>query len=249
MRIVWLTVALVLIGSAAPAAGPTPVENVDPQVANILDQTDTLRPKVLRMALDAYRKAEGEGHVRRSRLTIIDYELASFQKRLWVIDVESGRVLYEEWVSHGMGSPRGSGGDMERALSFSNEHGTRKSCLGLFRTAETYQGKHGYSVKLDGLEPGINDRARDRTIVMHSAHYVSEDRAEQHLIGRSWGCPAVRPAISKDLINAINGGSIVWIYYPDSNWLQQSTFLNRVRSGFAKIAESFQSGDTAPTSP
>jgi hypothetical protein len=156
---------------------------------------------------------------------VVDYELPSYEKRLWVIDMKADRVLHEEWVAHGMGNPRGSGGDLERALDFSNSLGTRKSSLGLFVTAETYQGKHGYSLKLDGLEPGINDAARERTIVMHAAHYVTADRAERRLVGRSWGCPAVRPEVSRELIDAAKGGSLVWIYYPDKDWLERSRFL------------------------
>ncbi len=206
----------------------------------ILDQTENLRPEVLDLALAAFYRAVDDGQVARLRLTIIDYELPSYEKRLWVVDMESGRLMYEEWVAHGMGSPRGSGGDMERALSFSNDHGTRMSSLGMYRTAETYQGKHGYSLKLDGLEPGINHRARERAIVIHSASYVTADRADDRLVGRSWGCPAVRPAIAKELIDAIKGGSVVWIYYPDTRWLEKSTFIDRVRSGFAAIAENIK---------
>lgn len=213
----------------AAASGPAGVESREARVGTILDQTSTLRVSVLERALKAYDLASAGGHVARPRLTIIDYELPSYDKRLWVIDMASGRLLYEEWVSHGMGKPKGSGGDMERALSFSNRKGSRKSSLGLFTTAETYYGKHGYSLRLDGLEPGINDAARDRTIVMHSAAYVTAHRAEDRNVGRSWGCPAVRPKISKELINAIKGGSVVWVYYPDPAWLGRSTFLNGVR--------------------
>ena len=192
----------------------------------ILRQASNLRPEVLELALEAYEQAEEGGFVRREVLTIIDYEIPSFQQRLWVIDMKVGRVLYQEWVAHGMGKPRGSGGTMEEALSFSNDMGTLKSSLGLFITAETYYGRHGYSLKLDGLEEGVNDNARERLIVLHGAQYVSEDRADDHLIGRSWGCPAVRPGISNILIDAIKGGSVMWIYYPHEEWLEESEFLD-----------------------
>lgn len=191
----------------------------------ILEQTVNLRPEVLALALQAYARAEAGGYVRRPVLTIIDYELPSFQQRLWVIDMEHGRVLHQEWVAHGMGKPRGAGGTMEEALSFSNHKGTLKSSLGLFITAETYYGRHGYSLKLDGLEEGINDNARDRLIVIHGAEYVTRDRAEDHLVGRSWGCPAVRPRIAHELIDAIKDGSVLWIYYPHDEWLEESDFL------------------------
>jgi len=192
----------------------------------ILRQASNLRPEVLELALEAYEQAEEGGFVRREVLTIIDYEIPSFQQRLWVIDMKVGRVLYQEWVAHGMGKPRGSGGTMEEALSFSNDMGTLKSSLGLFITAETYYGRHGYSLKLDGLEEGVNDNARERLIVLHGAQYVSENRADDRLIGRSWGCPAVRPGISNILIDAIKGGSVMWIYYPHEEWLEESEFLD-----------------------
>ena len=103
--------------------------------------------------------------------------------------------------------------------------GTLKSSLGLFVTAETYQGRHGYSLRLDGLEEGFNDNARERLIVIHGAGYVTADRADDHLVGRSWGCPVVRPKIAKALIDAIKGGSALWIYYPSDGWLEESEFL------------------------
>jgi hypothetical protein len=114
---------------------------------------------------------------------------------------------------------------MTHALSFSNEDGTRKSSLGLFITAETYHGKHGYSLKLNGLEPGYNDNARQRYIVIHGAHYVTAQRAENQLIGRSWGCPVLRPEIATSLIDTIKGGALLWVYYPDAEWLGASKFL------------------------
>lgn len=192
----------------------------------ILRNTSNLRPEVLELALEAYEQAEERGFVRREVLTIIDYEVPSYQQRLWVIDMKVGRVIHQEWVAHGMGKPRGSGGTMEEALSFSNDKGTLKSSLGLFITAETYYGRHGYSLKLDGLEEGVNDNARERLIVLHGAHYVSAGRADDRLIGRSWGCPAVRPGIANIIINAIKEGSVMWIYYPHEKWLEESEFLD-----------------------
>jgi hypothetical protein len=198
---------------------------VEPEV--ILRQTAGLRSEVLELALQAYEQARSEGVVEREVLTVIDYELPSYTPRLWVIDMKVPRVLFQEWVAHGMGKPRGSGGTMERTLSFSNTKGTLKSSLGLFVTAETYYGRHGYSLKLDGLEEGVNDKARERLIVLHGARYVSKDRATDRLVGRSWGCPAVRRAISRPLIDAIKGGSVLWIYYPHDEWLEDSEFLDK----------------------
>ena len=218
--LVSLTVLLLAVGShAADLAFPRRL------VDHLVSQTENLRPEILRLAFMAYAEGLEDGHFTLDRLTIIDYSLPSYEERLWVIDMETAIVLFEEIVAHGMGSPRGSGGDMEAAKGFSNLHGSKKSSLGLFVTAETYQGQHGYTLRLDGLEEGINDNARERLIVVHSANYVTDDRADDHLVGRSWGCPVVRPEISKELIDAIKGGSALWIYYPDEDWLEESEFL------------------------
>lgn len=220
-----LTWAVLVPGLAIAAPPQADRDPAGSWATAILRQTATLRPAVLELALAAYAQAEEQGQVQRHRLTVIDYELPSYEKRMWVIDMTSGRVLHEEWVAHGMGSPTGSGGDMERALAFSNQCGTKKSSLGLLRTAETYQGQHGYSLRLDGLEQGVNDAARERTIVVHPADYVTSDRAQERIIGRSWGCPAVRPAISQQLIDDIKDGSLIWTYFPDDSWLQRSPYL------------------------
>jgi hypothetical protein len=193
---------------------------------DILGQSTTLRAEVLELALRAYQRAVDAGAVRRAVLTIIDYELPSYDKRLWVVDMSTGKVVHEEWVAHGMGRPRGSGGNMTHALGFSNDLGSRKSSLGLYITAEAYYGEHGYTVRLDGLERGINDNARDRMIVLHGADYVTPERAASRQVGRSWGCPTVREEVSESLIDTIKEGTALWIYYPDSRWLEQSEFLD-----------------------
>ena len=223
IRSVLSTLAILAVG-LTPSAADDGVSTGF--VGRLVAQTENLRPEILELAFAAYAEGLEDGHFTRERLTVIDYSLPSFEKRLWVVDMETRSVIFEEIVAHGMGSPRGSGGDMEAAKDFSNLHGSRKSSLGLFVTAETYQGKHGYTLRLDGLEDGVNDKARERLIVLHSAHYVTEDRADDHLVGRSWGCPVVRPGISKELIDAIKDGSAVWIYYPDEEWLEESEFLD-----------------------
>lgn len=155
-----------------------------------------------------------------STLTIIDYSKASTEKRLWVFDLQAHDLLYEELVAHGQGS-----GD-NRATLFSNEPDTHRTSLGLFVTADTYVGRNGYSLRLDGLDHGFNDRARDRAIVMHGAPYVSEDFARaQGRLGRSWGCPALREGVARDVIDRVKGGGLVFAYYPDRNWLESSKYL------------------------
>jgi len=173
----------------------------------------------LRHALAALDCARSRGLVEQTTLTLIDYSRPSSARRLWVIDPVAGRVRFHELVAHGRAS-----GEV-RAKRFSNEVGSRQSSLGLFRTAETYYGRHGYSLRLDGLEPGVNDRARERAIVMHGADYVTEEVAEYFgRVGRSWGCPAVDPAIHRALIDQIRGGTAVFAWYPDEHWLRRSPY-------------------------
>jgi hypothetical protein len=152
---------------------------------------------------------------------VIDFSRPSTQKRLWVYDLRSRALLFHEHVAHG----RGSGANM--ASSFSNVPESYQSSLGLFRTGEAYVGKHGLSLRLDGLERGINDRARERAIVIHGADYVNATTAQaQGRLGRSLGCPAVRPEIAKPLIDAVKEGGLLFAYYPEQSWLEGSTYLN-----------------------
>jgi hypothetical protein len=131
-------------------------------------------------------------------------------------------VLFHELVAHGKGS-----GD-NFATSFSNQMGSSQSSLGLYVTASPYEGKHGYSLKLQGLESGINDQAEPRAIVIHGAWYVSKSMIEQHQrLGRSLGCPAVEESVVKPLIDTLKGGNLLFAYYPDERWLSTSRFLNR----------------------
>ena len=180
-----------------------------------------INPKVFAMALKAAAMAIERGDVANpGTLTVIDYSKPSTARRMWVFDLRSRVLLFEELVSHG----RGSGTTM--ATSFSNDAESNRSSLGLYRTAETYSGKHGYSLRIDGLEPGFNDRARARDIVMHAADYVNEAVARaQGYLGRSLGCPALRPEVTKQVIDAVKGGGLIFAYYPDPQWLRASKYL------------------------
>jgi hypothetical protein len=154
-------------------------------------------------------------------ITIIDFSKPSTQQRFFVIDLENYHVLFKTLVAHGKNS-----GD-NTADSFSNNSESLKSCLGFFVTAETYNGKHGYSLSLDGLEPGINDNARNRAIVIHGADYVSAGFAQKYgRIGRSWGCPALPSDISKEIIDQIKNGTCLFIYGDDPDYKKMSKFLN-----------------------
>jgi hypothetical protein len=169
-----------------------------------------LSSRVLGMALDAVSCARAGGATGRpGLLTVIDYSLPSTAPRLWVLDLARQRVLFHELVAHGAGS-----GDVF-ATRFSNTADSRESSLGLFLTGGTYEGGNGYSLRLRGLDPGLNDRAEQRNIVMHGAWYVSTDHARQYgRLGRSWGCPALPLAVARQVIDAIKDGSFVFSYSP-----------------------------------
>jgi len=154
-------------------------------------------------------------------LTIIDFTRPSFEKRCFVIDLRAEELLYRTYVAHG----RGTG--MTYARHFSNVPESYQSSLGFYRTAETYRGKHGYSMRLDGLEPDINDLARERAIVMHSAEYAGEWFVQKHgRLGRSLGCPALPPAVSTGIITKIQQGSCLFVYAEDSGYLSRSTVFS-----------------------
>lgn len=154
-------------------------------------------------------------------LTLIDYSLPSTTPRLWVFDLRSGKLLFNELVAHG----RNSGDNI--ATRFSDAMESRETSLGLFRTADTYVGHNGYSLRLDGLEPGFNGNARERAIVVHGAAYVDANVAKANgRLGRSWGCPALREAVARQVIDTVRGGGVIFSYYPDPAWLKTSKFLN-----------------------
>jgi L,D-transpeptidase catalytic domain len=223
--------SIATFATAGPADAPslmssTAAESVRPSVPvqlvpSAFEPPAALSPQVLDLAITAATCAQSQGMVGTPKtLTIIDYSLPSTEPRLWVLDLTTGRTLYQEIVAHG----RGSGGNM--ATAFSNAADSHQTSLGLFVTEDTYVGQNGYSMRLNGLEPGVNDQARARAIVMHGAPYVDPELvAVQGRIGRSWGCPALRPAVARELIDRIKGGSLLFAYYPDKQWLSGSQFL------------------------
>ena len=186
-----------------------------------------LAPAVLDLAIGASACAVRSGAAAvPATLTVIDYSLPSTSKRLWVFDLVAKRLLYEELVAHGSGS----GANL--ATAFSNTPDSHQTSLGLFVTDRTYVGRNGYSLRMDGLDAGFNDRARDRAIVIHGAPYVDAAlAASQGRIGRSWGCPAVRPAVARELIDRVAGGGMVFAYYPDAKFLNGSKFAQCAAAG------------------
>jgi len=152
-------------------------------------------------------------------LTIIDYSKPSTEKRFYVIDIENKKLLYKCLVAHGKNTGEND------AEYFSNDAESLKSSLGFFLTAETYNGNNGYSMKLDGLEKGINDNARIREIVIHGADYVSDSYAKKYgRLGRSWGCPALPPELAKEIIDKIANGSCIFIYGKDEFYETHTLF-------------------------
>ncbi len=171
------------------------------------------------------RAVHGYDHIPRKKdvLTIIDFSRPSTEKRAYVIDMKKREVLFNTWVSHGVNTGE------NHAIDFSNQEGSRKSSLGFYLTAETYRGKHGRSLRLDGLETGFNDSARARYIVIHGADYVSPEFIEKEgRLGRSWGCPAFPIDVTKPIIRKIKRGSVLFIYGEDPDYLKNSFYLTQI---------------------
>lgn len=154
-------------------------------------------------------------------ISIVDFSRPSSQKRLFVLDLKNYKVLFNTYVAHG----QGSGEAMAR--SFSNVPESYQSSLGFYQTEDTYMGKNGYSMHLEGLERGINDKAEERAIVMHGAPYVSENFIHtKGFLGRSWGCPAVPEQLNRPIIDKIKNGSCLFIFSENRNYLNRSRILN-----------------------
>ena len=203
----------------------------------LLRQAPGLKAEVLELAVSAYDCARRGGDAPQARrLAVIDYSLPSTEPRLWVFDMARKRLLYAEHVAHG----RGSGDNL--ATEFSNIEGSHQTSLGLFVTDETYHGANGYSLRMDGLDPGFNDLARQRAIVLHGAPYVDPEFARaQGRLGRSHGCPAVRDAVARPLINQLRHGQLLFAYYPDPAWLANARSLSCLR-----LARAARSGAQSP---
>jgi hypothetical protein len=210
-----LAIAVVCCSFAlSGAAHPLPAD----LAADLVRAAPGINPDVVRLAVESLGCASrAQGGQQPRRLAVIDYSRPSAQPRLWVFDLQVRTLLLMERVAHGRDSGENT------TTRFSNLPGSHQSSLGLFRTSDTYTGHNGYSLRLDGLEPGFNDRARERAIVIHGASYVSDKTISlRGGVGRSWGCPAVRLEIARSLIDAIKDGQYLFAYYPDTQWLQHS---------------------------
>ena len=158
---------------------------------------------------------------RTNYLTICDFSQSSKQKRLYIIDVANNTLIINTFVAHG----KNSGG--EYATRFSNKPESLQSSLGFYITSDTYIGEHGLSLRILGVDPGFNDKAFERSIVIHGASYVDASRARSGLLmGRSWGCPAVPQKETNNIITTIKNGTCLFIYHPGKNYLHGSKILN-----------------------
>lgn len=215
--------ASTMSASVQSRAVTTPLLQADPvadQLAALRDIAPKADPGVLALALEARQCAVEHGDVAaHARLAVIDYSMPSTQRRLWIFDMadaDAPELLYNEYVAHG----QGSGGNVP--TRFSNEDGTHATSLGLFVTAETYYGSNGYSLRMDGKDPGFNDNARRRAIVIHGADYVNPSAIPaMGRLGRSWGCPALRQDVAREMIDVLKDGNLVFSYADDARWLEQ----------------------------
>lgn len=173
-------------------------------------------------AIKGYHVLLGKNQIRNNNyITVCDFSQSSNKKRLYIIDIENQRLVTNTYVAHG----KNSGGAF--ATAFSNQPESLQSSLGFYVTSQTYIGKHGLSLRVIGVDPGYNDKALQRTIVMHGAAYVNEARAKAGiLMGRSWGCPAVPEKEATSIINKIKDGTCLFIYHPGKNYLLGSKILN-----------------------
>lgn len=213
------------LATLAVLACSTSMSNAASLDASLLERLARAAPKidqaVLKTAFLASRCAVSSGDVMMpKRLAVIDFSLPSSEERLWIFDLATGRLLLRDLVAHGENS------GVVTSTEFSNVEGSHQSSIGLFQASESYVGKHGYSLRLDGLEAGVNDHARQRAIVIHGADYVSQSWVDRYgRIGRSHGCPAVDQKVISQVVDNLKGGQLVFKYYPDQRWLRNSEYL------------------------
>lgn len=209
-----------------PVAVPVVTESAGPVASALYDAwalaSAGLSRDAFEKAYKGFKLLQEKNLLKKSNLlTIVDYSLPSVQKRLFVLEITSGKILFHSLVAHGRNSGR------EYATDFSNAGESHKTSLGFFITQGTYRGGNGYSLKLKGCESGINCNALNRAIVMHGAGYVSERFIRQNgYLGRSYGCPSVPVEISRKIIDVIKNGSCMFLYHPSRNYTVRSKILN-----------------------
>ena len=172
-------------------------------------------------AMKGFYLLKEKGLIQKNILTLVDFSLSSNTKRLWVIDMTTNTILFNSLVAHGRNTGE------EFASAFSNINSSFKSSLGFYATGEIYQGKHGASLRLDGLERGLNDNARERGVVMHGADYVSDSFIRDHKrLGRSQGCPALPVELTDEIIETIKNKSCLYIYHPSRSFAMEEKLIS-----------------------
>ena len=201
---------------ASSKTSPNPLDEIKEMLHK---EASTLNKAVIENVVTTLNCANEYNLEHNNILTIIDYSLPSSEKRLWVFDLNEKKLLFHTYVSHGIKS------GALFSNSFSNKHDSKASSIGVYTTEQTYYGRDGLSLRLDGLDNGFNDNASSRSVVMHSGWYVDENFIKKYgRAGRSWGCPALPPALSQSIINTIKNKSLFVIYYPSDNWFIKSKF-------------------------
>ena len=214
------------VKSRKPEVASVTVSSIDSNVETVynnLNSNQFTLPNLesFKEALKGYYSLKERGLVQKDILTLVDFSLSSNVKRLWVIDLSTNTILYNSLVAHGRNTGE------EYANSFSNSNSSYKSSLGFYLTGEVYQGKHGMSLKLDGLEKGVNDNARQRGVVMHSANYVSNSFIKfNKRLGRSQGCPAIPQELLSGIVNTIKNKSCLFIYHPSRSFEKISVLFS-----------------------
>lgn len=213
---IWLILGHLVLSSGSLPASYTVEDTYS--LYREMELTDQIPYKAFEQAMAGHRRIHSK---KKDIITVVDFSKPSTAERLFILDLKNKRILYSSHVSHG----RNSGGNY--AISFSNEVGSFKSSLGFYLTEGTYTGKNGYSLVLDGLEKGINDRAKERAIVIHGADYANPTFISTNgRLGRSLGCPALPVSVNKKIIDLIKGGSLLYIYAEDKDYFALSPILN-----------------------
>lgn len=216
-------------GTPTNTIGGTTSEDVNKYVQDIyrkiaFPKGDTLNFEIFRKAMQGYINLRNADKLNTSKriISICDLTRSANDFRLWIIDLDSKNILFHTYVAHGQGSGE------EFAKAFSNRNNSHQTSLGFYVTGETYEGEHGTSLKLNGMDNGYNSAALDRGIVVHGADYVcNQFISENQRLGRSWGCPAVPANLSLQIINTIKDGTCLFIYYPQKKYLQTAYWLNK----------------------
>lgn len=219
MNTLLTLISAAVLGTNISTTSTNSAFDINSEVKHLSQKAPALNRKVLKLALTAYQNATKHGAVKKPVLTVIDYSLPSSKQRMWVFDVKKERLLYHTYVAHGQNS------GMDVPHHFSNQPSSKATSLGTFVTRGTYIGHKGYSLNLQGLEKGFNDNAFNRRVVMHGAWYMEPSFIKSTgRAGRSWGCPSIAQTLAKPVINTIKGGSVLFAYYPDRNYLSHSNY-------------------------